>query len=236
MIPCVLTFDVEDWFQVSAFAPHIPRSEWDTREWRVERNMERILALLQRHGVQATFFTLGCVAQRCPQLVRAIVDAGHELASHGWDHRRVSELTRAEFLADIGRAKALGGMDPAGLAQEIEAAMGSSLGSVEIVDKVQVYPLGLTLARSFAGKRIALERVGIVFEDRSLATPSRVAVSDLSIRACRGVAAPCCTSAGCTLNVAANVSGARFHGHCAASNPVGSRSARHAPAVLLPCG
>ena len=81
-----LTVDVEDYFQVSAFAPHIARSEWDTRECRVERNIERILALLADAHATATFFTLGWIAERYPDLVRRIGDAGHELASHGHAH------------------------------------------------------------------------------------------------------------------------------------------------------
>jgi len=102
-----LTIDVEDYFQVSAFAPYIARADWDRREFRVERNVERILQLLADHGTRATFFTLGWVAERHPQLVRRIVDAGHELASHGWGHQRASELDRAAFAQDIVRAKGL---------------------------------------------------------------------------------------------------------------------------------
>ena len=102
-----LTIDVEDYFQVSAFASHISRSDWDRCECRVERNVERILALLDRHQTKATFFTLGWIAQRYPQLVRAIVDHGHELASHGYGHQRASDLSRAEFSADIGHAKTI---------------------------------------------------------------------------------------------------------------------------------
>ncbi|NUZ05139.1 XrtA system polysaccharide deacetylase [Piscinibacter koreensis] len=102
-----LTIDVEDYFQVSAFAPHIARSEWDARECRVERNVARILAMLERHDTRATFFTLGWIAERYPQLVRDIVAAGHELASHGYGHQRASELSAAEFRADIARAKAI---------------------------------------------------------------------------------------------------------------------------------
>ena len=102
-----LTIDVEDYFQVSAMAPYIRRSEWDTRECRVERNVERILALLARHNTHATFFTLGWVAERYPQLVRAIVDQGHELASHGYGHERASDLSREAFRDDIVRAKRL---------------------------------------------------------------------------------------------------------------------------------
>ncbi|MCC9596327.1 MULTISPECIES: XrtA system polysaccharide deacetylase [unclassified Rubrivivax] len=102
-----LTIDVEDYFQVSAFAPYIRRSDWDARECRVERNVERILAMLDARGVQATFFTLGWVAERYPQLVRRIVEGGHELASHGYGHQRASDLTPAAFRDDVARAKAI---------------------------------------------------------------------------------------------------------------------------------
>jgi len=102
-----MTCDVEDYFQVSAFAPYIDRDSWPSRECRVEANMERILALFERHGVRATFFTLGWIAERYPQVVRRIVAGGHELASHGYGHLRASDQTRAEFANDIRSAKAL---------------------------------------------------------------------------------------------------------------------------------
>ena len=102
-----LTIDVEDYFQVSAFAPYIERGKWDSRECRVEANVDRILALLAEHDVKATFFTLGWVAQRYPELVRRIVKDGHELASHGYGHERVSDLSESEFFEDICRAKTL---------------------------------------------------------------------------------------------------------------------------------
>jgi len=102
-----LTIDVEDYFQVSAMAPYIRRSEWDSRECRVERNVDQILAMLAAAGTQATFFTLGWVAERYPHLVRRIVDQGHELASHGYGHERASDLTPAAFSDDIVRAKHL---------------------------------------------------------------------------------------------------------------------------------
>jgi len=102
-----MTCDVEDYFQVSAFAPYIDRASWPTRECRVEANMERILALYERHGVRATFFTLGWIAERYPSMVRRIVDAGHELASHGYSHLRASDQSRAEFDNDIRSSKAL---------------------------------------------------------------------------------------------------------------------------------
>ncbi len=100
-----MSIDVEDYFQVSAFAPHIRREDWDTLPCRVERNVDVILGLLDEADAKATFFTLGWIAERYPQLVRRIVDNGHELASHGYGHQRASDLTPAEFRADIVRAK-----------------------------------------------------------------------------------------------------------------------------------
>ena len=102
-----LTIDVEDYFQVSAFAPHIRREDWDARECRVEANVDRILALLAARDTRATFFTLGWVAERYPQLVRRIVAGGHELASHGYGHQRASELSHDELWQDVSRAKQL---------------------------------------------------------------------------------------------------------------------------------
>ena len=102
-----LTIDVEDYFQVSAFAPHIARSSWASRECRVERNVGRILDMLAERETKATFFTLGWIAERYPALVRRIVEAGHELASHGYGHERASDLTPQAFLQDIQTAKAL---------------------------------------------------------------------------------------------------------------------------------
>ena len=102
-----LTIDVEDYFQVSAFAPYIRRDEWEARECRVERNVGRMLDMLAEKNVHATFFTLGWIAERYPQLVRRIVDEGHELASHGYGHERASDLDRAAFTQDITRAKKL---------------------------------------------------------------------------------------------------------------------------------
>jgi polysaccharide deacetylase family protein (PEP-CTERM system associated) len=100
-----MTIDVEDYFQVSAFARHIPRDQWDHLPCRVERNVDRILGLLDEHGAKATFFTLGWVAERYPSLVRRIVDNGHELASHGYGHLRASEQSPAEFRHDISHSK-----------------------------------------------------------------------------------------------------------------------------------
>jgi polysaccharide deacetylase family protein (PEP-CTERM system associated) len=100
-----LTVDVEDYFQVSAFAPYVPRDGWDRCECRVERNVERILSMLERSGAKATFFTLGWIAERHPAMVRRIVGQGHELASHGYGHQRVSDQDAAQFRADVQLAK-----------------------------------------------------------------------------------------------------------------------------------
>ncbi len=100
-----LSVDVEDWFQVGAFEGVIDRSNWDGLSGRVERNCCAILDLFAAADVKATFFTLGWVAQRHGPLMRRIVDAGHELASHGWDHERVFRLDRAGFTADLERSR-----------------------------------------------------------------------------------------------------------------------------------
>ena len=100
-----LTIDVEDYFQVSALAPYIPRADWDQRECRVERNVDRILSILSDGQARATFFTLGWIAERYPRLVRRIVDEGHELASHGFSHQRASDQDATSFYADIASAK-----------------------------------------------------------------------------------------------------------------------------------
>lgn len=102
-----MTIDVEDYFQVSAFAPYITRDSWPERECRVEANVDRILAILDEGGVKATFFTLGWIAERYPALVRRIVAGGHELASHGYGHLRASDQDRAQFKEDVGSAKAI---------------------------------------------------------------------------------------------------------------------------------
>lgn len=102
-----LTIDVEDYFQVHAFAAHIRREDWDRQPCRVERNVELILQLLEEHGTHATFFVLGWVAERYPALVRRVVAQGHELASHGLAHYRAHEMSPAQFRADVTRAKAL---------------------------------------------------------------------------------------------------------------------------------
>jgi len=101
-----LSVDVEDWFQVGAFEKVIDRADWDSLVPRVERNTDAVLALFAESEVRATFFTLGWVAKRNPALIRRIVAAGHEIASHGWDHARVFTMTPAEFRTDLDMARA----------------------------------------------------------------------------------------------------------------------------------
>jgi polysaccharide deacetylase family protein (PEP-CTERM system associated) len=102
----VLTVDVEDYFHVSAFAPHVARSQWDSFESRVCGNTERLLEIFGAARVRATFFVLGWVAERFPGLVRQIVSAGHELASHGHHHGLVYDGSSRDFRDDLRRAKA----------------------------------------------------------------------------------------------------------------------------------
>ena len=102
-----MSVDVEDWFQVQAFAGVIDRAAWETLPRRVEANTDRILALFEDAGVRATFFTLGWVAERHPALIRRIVAGGHELASHGYGHELVHAIGPEAFRADLRRAKAV---------------------------------------------------------------------------------------------------------------------------------
>ncbi len=102
-----MSVDVEEHFQVQAFADCVPRSAWDSAPSRVERNTHRILELFATAGVQATFFTLAWVAERFPALVRATVAAGHEVASHGCEHIPVYSQTPEAFYQDAARSKAV---------------------------------------------------------------------------------------------------------------------------------
>jgi polysaccharide deacetylase family protein (PEP-CTERM system associated) len=102
-----MTVDVEDYFQVQAFANVFPRSKWADIPRRVEANVDRILQLFADTGVSATFFTLGWIAERHGGMVRRIVAAGHELASHGYFHQRADEQDRATFTEDVTRAMAI---------------------------------------------------------------------------------------------------------------------------------
>ncbi|HJO27223.1 MAG TPA: XrtA system polysaccharide deacetylase [Planctomycetota bacterium] len=106
--PChALSFDVEEYFQVANLAHHFPRAEWDAIPSRLDLGMDPILAALERHGARATFFFLGWVAERRPDLVRRCLAGGHEIASHGYDHRFLGELGPEGLDADLARTEEL---------------------------------------------------------------------------------------------------------------------------------
>lgn len=118
----LITIDVEDWFQVENFKPWIPYSSWDKSELRVETNTHKLLDLFDALGnsdkkggssnnsnlkIQGTFFFLGWIAKRLPELVREIKKRGHEIASHGYNHNRCNTETRAQLFNDLTRSKKL---------------------------------------------------------------------------------------------------------------------------------
>ena len=103
--PTAMSIDVEDWFHVENLRCVVSRESWNRRELRVERTMDRMLELMAERDVKATCFVLGWVAERAPGLVRRLAAAGHEVASHGYHHELVHELTESEFVADVRRSK-----------------------------------------------------------------------------------------------------------------------------------
>lgn len=100
-----MTVDVEDYFQVSAFEPYISREAWKRTPTRVEANVDNILEMFEQKKAKGTFFTLGWIAERHPQMVRRIAAEGHEVASHGWSHVRVTQQNRQQFREDVVRTK-----------------------------------------------------------------------------------------------------------------------------------
>ena len=103
----IFSVDLEEYFQVHAFESSIPRDDWNRLPSRVEANADILLELLSRHDTLATFFTLGWIADRHPSLVRRIADQGHEIASHGWWHRRVTRCTEIEFRSEVVDSRAI---------------------------------------------------------------------------------------------------------------------------------
>ena len=99
------TVDVEEYFQVKALEAVVSRDEWLTRPSRLTRSVDVLLGMLDRHGARGTFFTLGWIARHRPQIVRMIVASGHEIASHGFSHERVTALSPAKFREDVRSSK-----------------------------------------------------------------------------------------------------------------------------------
>ncbi len=100
-----LSFDIEDWFQVENLRSAIPRGDWDKYELRVEKNTLKILRILRKYNAKATFFVLGWIAERCPDLVKRISQEGNEIASHGYSHELVYNQTQTQFEEDLLRSK-----------------------------------------------------------------------------------------------------------------------------------
>jgi polysaccharide deacetylase family protein (PEP-CTERM system associated) len=108
-LPAVMSVDVEDWFHVENLRSAVDRGSWSGQQLRVERNVDRLLELIAsgNGGIRCTWFVLGWVAERCPQVVRRIAAAGHEVASHGYHHDLLDQLSPEAFRADIERSKGL---------------------------------------------------------------------------------------------------------------------------------
>ncbi len=123
-----LTIDVEDYYMVSAFDGIVPRADWERWPSRVEHNTDALLDLFERCRAKATFFTLGWIGERYPALMRRIVEQGHELGCHGYEHIRVGRQTPAEFRADISRARRIL-EDASGVQVEGYRAASFSIGS-----------------------------------------------------------------------------------------------------------
>ena len=146
-----LTVDVEEHFQVAAFERTIAREDWAHAESRVEYSTGRVLDLFAARGVRATFFVLGWVAEKHPQLVRRIVADGHELASHGYDHTRVHQFTAEQFRADVTRTKAiledLGGVAVRGYRAPSYSINGRNLWALDVLQETghvyssSIYPI-----------------------------------------------------------------------------------------------
>ena len=140
-----MTVDVEDYFQVQAFAACIDRTAWHRIAPRVEANVDRILEQFAAAGVSATFFTLGWIAERHQPMVRRIVAAGHELASHGYDHTRADAQDPATFAADVRRTRLL--------LEDIGGVAGARLSRRDLLDR-RAQPLGI---RRAGGGRLQLQ-------------------------------------------------------------------------------
>jgi len=146
-----MTVDVEDYFQVSAFEPYINRDQWDRLPHRVQNNTNKILDIFAQHNVQATFFVLGWVAERFPELLKRIVNEGHELASHGFSHIRVTQQTPIEFKDDVVRTKQLlediAGVPVRGYRAASYSITKDNLWALEVLDKAgydyssSIYPI-----------------------------------------------------------------------------------------------
>jgi polysaccharide deacetylase family protein (PEP-CTERM system associated) len=146
-----LTVDVEEYFQVAAFENTIARERWDDSDSRVDYSTNRVLDLFAARGVKGTFFVLGWIAERHPDLVRRIVADGHELASHGYDHTRIHQFTAGQFRADVIKTKAilegLGGVQVRGYRAPSYSINGKNLWALDVLQETghiyssSIYPI-----------------------------------------------------------------------------------------------
>jgi polysaccharide deacetylase family protein (PEP-CTERM system associated) len=166
------SIDVEDWFQVAAFARYIDRKDWDSLECRVERNVDVLLETLDKHQVKATFFTLGWIAERYPAMVGRIVAGGHELASHGYGHHMVGELGPQLFREDVVKAKAIlesiGGREVVGYRAPSFSVGRDTLWALDILAETghsyssSIYPIKHDLYGMPEAPRFAHQRSGLL--------------------------------------------------------------------------
>lgn len=170
-----MSVDVEEYFQVAAFERQIGRNDWGGYPSRVAHNTGRVLDVFAEHGVRATFFVLGWVAERHPDLVRRIVSEGHELASHGYDHTRVTQLDREQFRQDVSRTKHiledLGGREVRGYRAPSYSIGAGNLWALDVLHEVgyvyssSIYPIRHDLYGMPEAPRFAFRpRAGAILE------------------------------------------------------------------------
>jgi polysaccharide deacetylase family protein (PEP-CTERM system associated) len=166
----VMSIDVEDWFCVYNLSRLVPYAEWGKCESRVERNTTRLLDLFRKHDVEATFFVLGWVADRFPDLVREIERGGHEIASHGYSHRLLTFMTPQEFRADLQRSldvlNKLSGEEVRGFRAPSFSLTRKTLWAVDILRESgiqydsSIYPMGLHPEYGMAGAELGPFQLG----------------------------------------------------------------------------
>jgi polysaccharide deacetylase family protein (PEP-CTERM system associated) len=149
--PTIITIDVEEWFHGHNYLAQVPPATWADQTLRVETGTRRCLDLLDRHGVKATFFVLGWIAERHPALVKRIVAEGHELASHGYDHTRIHRFTPEQFRADVVRTKGIlediGGVQVRGYRAPSYSINGRNLWALDVLQETghvyssSIYPI-----------------------------------------------------------------------------------------------
>ncbi len=134
-----LTIDLEDWFQVYNLSKIIKYEDWDKQEKKIKENTHKILTILDKHKTHATFFVLGWIADKFPELIKEIHNCGHEIACHGYNHRPIFELTKTEFEKDLDRAiksiKNITGVKPIGYRAPSFSVVKDTLWALDILQR-----------------------------------------------------------------------------------------------------